>query len=180
MAGAVSDLYDLAHEWLEVCSEAVTATFGGAISRAFVCDPPPAFDCCPQLTVHLGGPSEADTVPQSPPLIVAERANFVPNMNLVAMTATVVRCNATAGDNGEEILLPDPADIELVARATSEDVWAIWNYTKQRHRENVLFSSRTQRRELFLDAPVAVAAQGGCSGWTLPIRVQVDGFSPSS
>jgi hypothetical protein len=173
---AASDLFDLALEWKAVCLEAVASTVGGAIAHAFVSPGPPSLDCLPQLSVYPGAPvGEADTSPLSPPLAPGERDRVTGSLHLVNLTCVVVRCIPTLGEGGE---LPSPSAIEAAARETSEDVWAIWNFTRTRHREGTLFASPSGAREVFLDPAFPIPPGGGAGGWQIPIRVQLGGYSP--
>src|SRR5665811_316733 len=93
--GAATDLFDLAKEYLQACEAAVATTPGGPIARSFVSPGLPAWDCCPQLSVHVGGPVIGDTMPLAPPLQPGHRFEDTGTVNLVALTATVLRCSPT-------------------------------------------------------------------------------------
>lgn len=172
---APSDLFDLCKEYLAACEAAVSGAPGGSIDRAYVCSGPPAWDCCPQLTVHAGGPAEGDTAPLGPPLQAGHRPGLG-IVNLVAMTATVLRCVPTVTSEGD---WPDPAKMEATAQQTDGDCWAIWNYLLTHKRNGTLFAGADgdpDQREMFLDPAVALTSAGGCAGWELPIRVQLGGY----
>lgn len=175
MAGS-SDLYDLAVEWLAVCVTAVADTEGGDIERAFVSPGPPAWDCCPQLTVHVGGPSEGDTAPLSPALQPGHRTQQTGLVPLLPLTATVIRCVPTFEEGGE---LPSPAEQQVAAREIAEDVWSIWAHTRKAFAEGTLFPSLSGSRELIFDSALTQAPAGGCAGWQIPIRVAIGGYRPS-
>lgn len=172
---AASDLYDLCDEYLSACAAAVATTPGGAIDRAFVSPGPPAWDCCPQLSVHAGGPAEGDTAPLSPPLQPGHRPK-VGIVNVVAMTATVLRCVPTVDEGGR---FPSPLAIDAAAQETIADVWAIWNHLLTAKRSGALFpgiDGDPDQREMFLDPAVALNSAGGCAGWQIQIRVQLWGY----
>jgi hypothetical protein len=171
---AATDLYDLCREYLEACEEAVVLAPAGAIDRAFVSPGPPAWDCCPQLTVHAGGPSQADTAPLGPPLQIGHRISDPGAVNLVTMTATVLRCSPTLGDEGDAIVLPDAAELDASAEEVLGDVWAIWNHLATRKLAGTLWAPK--ERELIFDPAVALNPAGGCSGWQIQIRVQLGGY----
>lgn len=160
-----------------MCEDAVSTTIGEAINRAYVSNGAPAFDCPPQLTVHAGGPAEADTAPLSPPLAPGQRASVTGAVHLVNITATVIRCAPIVDDRGEA---PSASAIETSANEVLQDVWAIWNFTRKKHRANLLFASPSGRRELILDPAISVPTEGGAAGWSIPIRVQLDGYEVSS
>lgn len=175
---AATDLFDLCKEYLDACSEAVTQAPGGPIDRAYVSPGPPSWDCCPQLTVHAGGPAEGDTAPLSPPLQAGHRP-AVGIVNLVTMTATVLRCVPTLEEGDGFIRWPDPAAIEAAASDTCADVWTIWNHLLTKKRAGTIFvgtDGDPDQREMFLDPAVALNASGGCAGWQLQIRVQLGGY----
>lgn len=173
MAGP-SDLFDLAAEWLEVCKAAVATTAGGAIERAFVSPGAPAWDCCPQLTVHVGGPAEGDTAPLSPPLQPGHRTQQVAVVPVIPLTATVIRCVPGPDASGNP---PGVALLEAAAQAIDEDVWAIWAHTRFRFHDKTLFASPSSR-ELVFDPAFSEAPEGGCAGWQIPLRVAVGGYDP--
>jgi hypothetical protein len=173
---AATDLYDLCDEYLTACVAAVATAPGGEIDRFFVSPGPPAWDCCPQLTVHAGGPAEGDTAPLNPPLQPGHRAE-VGIVNLVAMTATVIRCVPTFDEQTGRF--PDAASIDAAAQATLGDCWAIWNHLLTLKRAGGIFAGLdgdAREREMFLDPAVALNTSGGCAGWQLQIRVQLWGY----
>lgn len=174
MAGP-SDLFDLAAEWLEVCRAAVATTAGGAIERAFVSPGAPAWDCCPQLTVHVGGPAEGDTAPLSPPLQPGHRTQQVGIVPLVPLTATVIRCVPISDAQGNP---PIPSLLEASAQEIDEDIWAIWAHTRSAFHDGDLFASPSGSRELVFDPAFSDAPEGGCAGWQIPLRVAVGGYRP--
>src|SRR6266705_1969139 len=92
-----NDLFDICSEWLAACEAAVAPTEGGPIPRSFVSPGPPAWDCCPQLTVH-GGYAIADTLPLIPVLGPGHRSTDQGGVVLVPLVATVLRCVPTLED----------------------------------------------------------------------------------
>lgn len=173
MAGP-SDLFDFAAEWLTTCADAVATTVGGAIDRSYVSPGPPAWDCCPQLTVHVGGPSEGDTAPLAPPLQPGHRTRQVGIVPLVPLTATVIRCVPITDGNTP----PTAAVLEAAAQEVDEDVWAIWAMTRQRFEEGTLFPSPSGSRELIFQPALVSAPEGGCAGWQIPVQVAIGGYRP--
>jgi hypothetical protein len=174
MPGAVTDLYDVSRELLEACAQALALTPGGAIDRAYVSPGVPAWDC-EQLTVHAGGPVVADTAPLQPPLQPGRRIEEVGMVNLVTITATVIRCCVPGPEaEGQTIYFPPAEDLDAVAKVILADCWAIWNHVATLKRAGTLWPPKT--RELFFDPAVAVGASGGCAGWQMQMRVQLDGF----
>lgn len=174
MAGA-TDLYDLCAEWLATCEAAVATAPGGPISYAFVSPGAPALDCGPQLAVWVGGPGEADTLPLIPPLSPGHRTTVTGAVHLINLTCTVVRCVPGLGENGE---LPTSAEQNAASQETLGDLWAIWAFTRQRHRNGALFAG-LHDRELYLDPAFALPIHGLFGGWNIGIRVQLDGYKIS-
>jgi hypothetical protein len=140
---AATDLFDAAAELLAACETAVSTTPGGAISRTFVSPGLPALDCCPQLSVHVGGAAEGDTAPLSPPLQPGHRTTLS-LVNLVQLTATVVRCTPVWGENEKQP--PSAAEIQAAAELTNADLWAIWNVCREQHRAGTLFTAEARDR----------------------------------
>lgn len=175
---AATDLYDLCREYLEACEEAVAAAPGGAIARSFVSPGLPSFDCAPQLTVHAGGPAEADTKLTAPMLNPGHRTDIMGVVNLVTMTATVIRCVDPVESVNGKIIFPSAASLDGSSQIVNADLWAIWNHVRTRYRAGTLFSAATGRkRELFFDPAVSLTPQGGTAGWEIQIRVELDGYA---
>lgn len=170
MAGP-GDLYDLAAEWLAVCVDAVATAPGGPISYAFVSPGSPPLDC-EMLAVWAGGPIEAETEPLRPPLSPGFRIEKYGAVHLVNLLCCVVRCSPVGDERGNA---PTIAQYQATAAETLGDVWAIWNWTRQRKRDGTLFPS-AHDRELFLEPAYPLPIQGGLAGWQIPIRVQLDGY----
>lgn len=176
MPGQVSDLYAAAAELLKASEDAVLHYApGGAIDRAYVSPGPPAWDTAPQLTVHAGGPAQADTAPMAPPLQPAHRVTQQGSVNLVTFTITVLRCAATMPERGGVASFPTVPALNADAYATLGDLWAIWNHLATLKRAEALYPPK--RREMFFDPAVAVNTSGGIAGWQLQIRVELDGFA---
>jgi hypothetical protein len=171
--GSATDLYNLAAEWLATCVDAVTSTPGGAIPYAFVSPGNPPLDC-ELLAVWAGGPIEAETAPLNPPLTTGNRDTVQGAVHLVNLTCCVVRCSPVGDDRGRP---PSAAAYDAAAQQTMADVWAIWNFSRTRHRDGILFPS-THRREFWLEPAYSIAISGGLAGWQVPIRVQLDGYRP--
>lgn len=161
----------LCQEYLDACIAALAVTTDGAPTRAFVSPGPPSWDCCPQLSVHAGGPVIADTAPLTPSLATAHRVADGLQLNMVLMTATVLRC---APDLDEQAEFPDPSEITAVAAQTNQDVWAIWNYLSDAKKALAIWPPK--EREFSFDPAIAQAQEGGCCGWEIPIRVQLSGY----
>lgn len=178
MPGAPTDLYDAAVELLTAAATALeTLAPAGAIDRQLVSQSAPVFDCAPQLSVHMGGPSIADTYPLQPPLQPMQRSVTTGFVDLVLMTITVTRCVAVLEQEGQSVLLPSPVELSQNAHDCYGDLWAIWNYLLQQHRLGTLFQSPSGRREFTLEPANALNNGGGVGGYEIPVRFQLPGFS---
>lgn len=175
MAGiGPTDLYDLADEYLTACHAALELTAAGAPARYYVSPGPPVFDCPEQLTVHAGGSVVADTFPLQPSLSPGHRVQAYGQVNIVPLTATIIRCTPTIDDNGN---LPTPAELDAVSRTICADLWGIWQYVKNKVHDGTLFATTHSAREFFFDPAVPLVQQGMASGWQITVRVQLDGYS---
>lgn len=174
MAGTgSSDLYALADEYLDACVIALADTPDGPPDRVFVSPGVPSWDCPEQLTVHIGAPVVADTFPLQPSLSPAHRVTVQGEVDVIVVTATILRCVPTVDDYGN---LPSPATIDAAAQQTCADLWAIWNHIKKGKRDGTLFAPK--EREFRLDPAVSLPQGGGAAGWQIPIVVQLDGYRP--
>lgn len=176
MAGAPGDLYAAAVELLAAASVAVDGAPAGHIERQLVSQSAPVFDCAPQLSVHAGGPSVADTYPLQPPLQPMQRIVTTGLVDIVLMTITVTRCVAVLEAEGQTVLLPTPDVLSADAAACYGDLWAIWNHLVKEHREGNLFQSPSKRREFQLEPANPLNNGGGVGGWEIPVRFQIPGY----
>lgn len=177
MAGVgPGDLHDLADELLAACVESLdtiplfTPGLVGAPERSFVSPGDPAADCCPQLTVHTTGLTEAGTEPgglQTGKRLIRGRINHV------GLIVTIFRCIPVPKETISKYEPPDVAELEAAAEQTNADAWAIWNGIGNRVRAGVLFETC---REVFMEGMRSIPPSGGCGGWILSIRVSLDGY----
>lgn len=174
---AAGDLYAAARELLEA-TQAALVLEGAPVDRAFVSPALPALDCCPQLTVHIGGAAEGDTAPLQPPLQPGHRTPQVGVVPLVQLTVTIVRCSPVQDAGGNP---PAASAIDATAEATAADLWAIWNHLRTLHREGLLFTAPAgpPGREMYFDPAFPLNTAGGCAGWQIPLRVSLGGYSTS-
>lgn len=172
MAGTgPGDLFACANEYLQACITALGQTPAGAPPIAYVSPGVPAWDCPNMLTVHVGGPSLADTLPLQPVLAPGHRIAVQGLVNMIALTATILRCAPLPDNAGNP---PSPAVISGVAQQTTADLWSIWQYVKYAKRNGLLFAP--DQRELFIDPAVSLIQSGGVCGWEINVRVQLDGY----
>lgn len=179
MAGTgPEDLHALAVELLDASIESLDTipTFapalGGAPERSFVSPGIPVWDCCEQLTVHVTNVLDADT---SPGGLASGRRNVHGKLNHVGFNITVTRCVPTFGATPMDEL-PLIEDMQAAAEQINADGWALWNHLYNMWREGSLFDTC---QEVFFDGITAVAPSGGCGGWLMAIRVQLDGYEES-
>lgn len=169
-------LHDAALELLTVAVDALAGTDAGAPDRQYVSPGPPAFDC-EQVTVHAGAIGDAQTAPLAPALAPAMRDATTGHVFLATLVVTAIRCTpALAGPDGSTF--PAPADLQASALVTQTDAWAIWNRIVQLRNEKpcALFGRSDGRpRDLYYDGCAPVATMGGLAGWSIQLRVQLDG-----
>lgn len=166
------DLWNLANEYLTACATAVASTPGGAPGRVYVSPGPPAWDC-EQLTVHVGGPAVADTFPLQPSLAALHRVAVQGQVDLISLTATILRCVPTLTQQGK---FPPDSALDAASQQTLADLWAIWNYVRRGKSTGALFPPK--EREFGFDPAISMNLQGGFGGWQVTIRVQLDGYMP--
>jgi hypothetical protein len=180
MGTSPEDLHVLAEELLAVVVEALDTipgyapALGGSPERTFVSPGVPVFDwvepafdgagCCDQVAVHVDAITDA---PTSPGGLAAGQKNA--KINHVTLIATVTRC-VPASLNG---LPPDVADLEDASAQINADGWALWNHIFNLIRSGDFLESCT---EAFFDGMRAIRPSGGCGGWLLSFRCQLDGY----
>ncbi len=176
-----TDLYGLAADLLAAAEEAldtlplIAPAFEGAPERSFVSAGTPALDCCPQLTVHVAAVTEAATAPFGLATGNRDRSGRI---NHVSLIVTIARCVQGLSQKGMEA--PDVIDLDATAQQVDADGWALWNHIWSMWAAGELF---TVCGEVFFDGLRALNSDGGCAGWTLAIRVALDGYNdvaPSS
>jgi hypothetical protein len=172
MAGiGPTDLYYLQVELLDA---SVLVLAADAPSRAFVTVANPVLeigegDCgCDQLTVHATTINELTTLPFGPGAGTRHRQDF--RVNLVGLAVTISRCVPTLDNNGNP---PAPAESQAAAEQLSQDIWTLYNELWNLARDGELF---TICEEVYFDGATPVPAQGGCAGWRLNLRVQLQGY----
>lgn len=166
-------LHEAAVEYLGACAAALDAlTDEGAPPLRFVSHGLPAVDCCPMLSVHVGTVLDAPTHVGTGALAPLHRIATTGVVNLVTLTATILRClPATTDGQG----LP-PATLTAFAAMTNADLWAIRNWITARHLDAGLFGGNC--RDVAFQTAAALTVEGQCAGWLIPIQLQVDGFLP--
>ena len=166
------DLQTLMEELLQASIDALDTipTFdpalGGAPDRTYVNAGQPAFDCCDQLTVNAGRITEA---PTEPGLRAGTKHRLDYRINHVAAQISITRCL----DNPPADLPPSPTALQALAEQTNADAWALWNHLWNLARSGDLV---TICDEVFFDALTPVQPSGGCAGWVLSLRAELEGY----
>jgi hypothetical protein len=163
----VTDLYDLAEEFLTACEEALDTVptyapaLGGAPERSFVTFQRAILDCCPQLTVNVGPLTEGATAPQ-PPRTAHSR------INRATLIATIVRCVPTD-------VPADPEASALAAQQIYADRWALWNGIFNQIAAGLLFD---QCGNVIWQGmtPIPGESSAECAGSVLTLSVSLDGY----
>jgi hypothetical protein len=176
MAGTgPEDLHALAEELLAACVESLdtiplfASDLAGAPARAFLSPGIPVWDCCEQLTVHVDGVGENAT---SPAGLATGRRHVHGRINLPGLITTVTRCVPVVGGTQMDAL-PSIESMNAAARQINADGWALWNHIYNMLQQEVLLA---RCHEVYWEGLRAVAPSGGCGGWVLTLRVQLDGY----
>lgn len=142
---------------------------GGAPERSFVVIGTPVLDCCDQLTVSPLPVREAPTAPLEMGAGTRHQQNFW--KNYVGFQVTITRCGNWGANE-----LPSTEDIQAVSEQCAADGWALWNYLHNRaaDRSDPLF---TICGGVYIDQMSALTPSGGCYGWVLNIRGEMEGFN---
>lgn len=170
----VTALSALADEFLTVCHTALGTTDAGAPTLYYVSPSKPVYDCCPALIVHAPSLSMEPTSPFSPPGTLGQR----PRLGMVilaTLVATALRCAPKPLKDGSV----STAAIEASAVEVQQDGWAMWNGITCAIRQETF---KDLCAFVHFDRAVAIIEQGGCVGWEMTIRAQIDGIPcvPSS
>jgi hypothetical protein len=174
MGTGPEDLQLLLEEFLDACIASLDTIplsapgLGGAPARSFISPGQSADDCCPQLTVWAQAVSESPTSPGS---FIGKSARDS-RINVVSLFARIIRCVDTGTDGSP----PDPVDQQASSEQINADGWALWNHLFNMVRADLLF---TLCGEVFWDGLRSITPSGGCGGWILALRVELDGYEES-
>lgn len=173
---AATDLYDLAEELLDFCVVALDELPALAPERRYVCSGLPAIDC-EQLTVNVFQVGEASTVPQETVMDTFRRANPYPRLNIVFLVITIQRECYPGPTLGASPTTPEVADLAAASRLLYADAWQLWNAVKAGLEDGELFT-RAGCRFVGWQPLQPLGPEGNMAGWTFPLQVQLDGFTP--
>lgn len=181
MGSTVNTPFLYANQLLELAEAALTTTVGGQIGvpeaeggpggRALVSPGLPSIDCCPWLSVHIGGHGVAATNPQGP-LGAGRKSAFVPQVTFVMLVA---RCMPGL-ERGAKF--PAIAALENAAQAVYQDMWAITDAARKADKADTLFGGACREVEHLGAVPLDPA--GGCGGWTIRWRATIEGITSES
>ena len=166
MAGTdATDLQALLSEFLDACVDALDTIpgfdpgLGGAPDRRFISPGQSADDCCPdQLTVYALQVNGQEVGPE----------HSYGRYNMPVIQARIVRCIPTEAE------APDPDERTEIAAQVNADGWALWNSIFNAIRSGDLF---TLCGPVIWDGLRSVQPSGLCGGWTLTLRVRLEGYS---
>lgn len=171
------DLFALAAELLEVCTEALDTiqTFPdldelqGAPEYRFVSEAAPIADCCDDgmLAVHVNNVTD---------MFARNSQPNAPKANVPNLIVTVLRCLPLGDTDGDTYTPPSATEIEAAARQSLADGWALWNhiYNLIRH-EPRLFLAHCQRAD-FVGMQSIRPGDGQCGGWQLSFAAELSGY----
>lgn len=131
----------------------------------------PAIDCCPWLSVHIGGQNIAPVGTQGP-LGQGQRAAFVPQVTFVMLVA---RCMPKATVKLGSLTVPTVAALELAAQEVYQDMWAITDAARKADKAGTLFGGAC--REIEHQGATPLDPSGGCGGWTIRWRATIEGIT---
>lgn len=168
------DLQAALLEFQQVCLVALDDTPAGRPPCTYISPGPPPWDVEDCLVVWTTGPALADTSPTTPSLSPGHRAQAYGEVNLIGITATILRCSYVLDDTNPGGSI-DPEKITAVAAQTNADIWAVWNHVRAAKRAGTLFAPTD--REFVFDPSVALNQEGGAAGWQINVRTSLDGYA---
>lgn len=164
-------LFVCCQELLAFCDALLAATPSGSPSRQFVSNGIPPFDCPSQLTVHVATLGRAPTAPQGAAL---DRGGIavLPQYVRSFLVATVIRPVPVITENADTYILPPEGDVTASSLVAMTDAFVLYQGLMAGHRQGFLLPPPWRSLDV-MDAQ-AVEAQGGVTGWQVPIAVQLD------
>lgn len=166
-----ADLFGMSLELLQRANDALATTPAGAIDRALVAVGEPAFDCCPQLSVHYVTADKDLASPNQAPLDRLHRLRGG-SVNVVTMAVTAIRCVPGVTDGGA---LPTATELTASAEAIYTDAWTLWNELQRDLKDGTLWAG-FPCREIWISPMIPVAPQGGCAGTRFLLQTALGGY----
>lgn len=171
---AQGDLYAMSDELLVRANAALATTPAGAIARALVSIGEPAFDCCPQLSVHWPLVDKDTGSPNAAPFDRMHRLRGG-SLNLVTVALTSIRCVPGPREDGQP---PSAALLSASAAEVFADGWAMWNVLQRDLKDGLLWEG-FPCREITLGPMLPIAPQGNCAGIRLTLSTSLGGYLSS-
>lgn len=169
------DLFELAQELLDVCTEALDSVpdfaglddLEGAPGYRFVSDAAPIPECCDEgmLSVHVNNVTDR---------FAREAEPGAPKLNVPSLIVSLLRCVPMGDGEGADYTPPTAAEIETSARQLLADGWVLWNHIYNAIRAEE-FLTRCRRAD-FVSMQSIRPGDGQCAGWQLAFLAQLDGF----
>jgi hypothetical protein len=174
--GSADDVWAACGEVLQAALVGLATLPAGAPGRNFVGYQQPAADCdCAtggQISCFPTGIRET-MVRQAGGTEVGHHLVNQFTVVEVAMTLQIIRCVPMVTASGSA---PSAADIDAAAMKLHSDAWFLWCWLRAEKRNERLLAGRC--REIWFDPMTPEPVTGGCAGWNLNLRTQLDGYTP--
>lgn len=170
-----ASLFNLAAELLAGC-----VTILDWEARHYVSIGEPAYDCCPQMTVFVQRVEDAAVGPTAPQSTAAAQRIGKRGGRLIwaTMQVDIVGCVKTGTMTQANKWVPPTADaLHADAARLYEWGWKLRCGLAQMKRDGDLFDPAVCR-ETDLGLAIPITPEGGCTGWRIPVLVQLDGYDP--
>lgn len=175
----VTSMYDLAVDLLDAVVAAMATTDTGitGLSSYVTLGAPALASDCDQAIVQVTTLGEGATSPTTPPEITGMR-HLRGRLNLVGLAAYALRCSEITEGNSQVVMLPSFATLQEVAKIGYEDGWAIWNWITRAIDAGTLFGGPCS--VVRFDGGVPFTPEAGLGGWLFSLRVELQGYDPTS
>lgn len=171
----LDDVNTITAAFLEAATDALELTDEGAPGRIYTSASRPALDCCGQLTCWAQLLGDADSATNQGGLTGATRTRKSGAVPVLTIFIQATRCAPVPEDSGGKLRLPSAEALAAVSRITNQDVWALWNHLNYELRNGSLAEVC---KGAWRDGVTAVDGQGGCVGWEIVYRYQLEGGYP--
>jgi hypothetical protein len=173
-----TDLYELASDVRDAAVQILDSIPGddpqlqGAPTEQRLVLGEPVWDCCDLLAVWVPRITEQATSPSSPSGVIGRR-HVNGRVPLVSVQIGVTRCQPKGETRGKTYVPPTAAELELAGRQGYADAWALYNGLFNRQAQGLLTDVCD---EMTWDGVEAYLPEGGCAGWRIDLRFQLDGY----
>lgn len=171
----LDDINTITAAFLQAAADALDLTDAGAPARIYTSSGRPALDCCGQLTCWAQFLGDAESATNQGGLTGATRTKKVGAVPALTIFIQATRCAPEARSDGNTITLPSAEELAAVSRTTNQDVWALWNHLNNELRSGSLAEVC---KGAWRDGVTAVDGQGGCVGWEIVYRYELEGGYP--